>query len=178
MIKLLLLDVDGTIVQDYHSVELLPTVILTLNIVKPRYIALVSNQGGVGLRLFRMRNGPPTNDYPLQLPTEEDVRRRLLSIGRKLQDQYLCPLDISFALRHPIQDENFDCPRPDGGREWSRFWRKPNPGMLVSAITHFRYTCDSTIEHSQCLMVGDRPEDEQAAAAAGVPFQWAKDFFK
>jgi phosphoglycolate phosphatase-like HAD superfamily hydrolase len=27
------------------------------------------------------------------------------------------------------------------------------------------------------LMVGDRPEDEAAAADAGVPFQWAHAFF-
>ena len=174
MIKLLLLDVDGTIVKDYHSVDLLPTVIPTLNAVKPSYIALVSNQGGVGLRLFRMKNGPPTNDYPLQLPTEADVKHRLLIIGRELQRKYLCPLLINYALYHPVQDESLDCPRQ---REWSRNWRKPNPGMLLSAITYFRYTHDSTIELSQCLMVGDRPEDEQAAAAADVAFQWAKDFF-
>ena len=28
------------------------------------------------------------------------------------------------------------------------------------------------------LFVGDRPEDEQAAANAGVSFQWADDFFR
>jgi D-glycero-D-manno-heptose 1,7-bisphosphate phosphatase len=26
------------------------------------------------------------------------------------------------------------------------------------------------------LMVGDRPEDEQAAAAAGIPFTWAEEW--
>jgi phosphoglycolate phosphatase-like HAD superfamily hydrolase len=28
------------------------------------------------------------------------------------------------------------------------------------------------------LMVGDRPEDEQAAAAAGIPFQWAHEWIE
>lgn len=29
----------------------------------------------------------------------------------------------------------------------------------------------------EVLMVGDRPEDEQAAIAANIPFKWAKDWW-
>jgi D-glycero-D-manno-heptose 1,7-bisphosphate phosphatase len=50
--------------------------------------------------------------------------------------------------------------------------RKPNPGMLHVAMQTLDIRAEDT------LMVGDRPEDEQAAKAAGVAFQWANDYFK
>jgi len=49
--------------------------------------------------------------------------------------------------------------------------RKPNPGMLLEAMQLADVSAEET------LMIGDRPEDEAAALAAGVAFQWAKDFF-
>lgn len=50
--------------------------------------------------------------------------------------------------------------------------RKPGPGMLIEAQEHFK------IGPIHTLMVGDRPEDEQAAQNAGVAFMWADEFFK
>ncbi len=49
--------------------------------------------------------------------------------------------------------------------------RKPGPGMLLDAMGALK------IGPIHTLMVGDRPEDEQAAQAAGVAFAWSKDFF-
>lgn len=49
--------------------------------------------------------------------------------------------------------------------------RKPGPGMLLEAMAHYG------IDPQETLFVGDRPEDQQAAAAAGVAFAWAPDFF-
>jgi D-glycero-D-manno-heptose 1,7-bisphosphate phosphatase len=49
--------------------------------------------------------------------------------------------------------------------------RKPGLGMLIEAMQDF--DCDE----GETLFVGDRPEDEQAARAAGCAFQWANDFF-
>lgn len=48
--------------------------------------------------------------------------------------------------------------------------RKPNPGMLLLA----QDSCLDLIE--EILYVGDRPEDEQAAAVANVPFMWAHEW--
>ena len=49
-------------------------------------------------------------------------------------------------------------------------FRKPGAGML-------RYLLLQHQAHpSDCLMVGDRPEDCQAAKLAGVPFMWAGDW--
>ncbi len=50
--------------------------------------------------------------------------------------------------------------------------RKPGPGMLIDAMDDFEAMPNET------LMVGDRPEDEEAALNAGCDFMWAKDFFE
>lgn len=49
--------------------------------------------------------------------------------------------------------------------------RKPGPGMLQEAMSDFG------VEPEETLFVGDRPEDEQAAQAAGCDFQWSDNFF-
>jgi len=49
--------------------------------------------------------------------------------------------------------------------------RKPGPGMLQEIMSR------SGADPSQTLMVGDRPEDKAAAAAADVAFAWAHEFF-
>jgi D-glycero-D-manno-heptose 1,7-bisphosphate phosphatase len=68
--------------------------------------------------------------------------------------------------------ELFFCPhQTDAGC----FCRKPRPGMIAQALLY-----GSKYEHPtdtrQCLMVGDRREDEACALAAGVPFIWADDW--
>ena len=50
-------------------------------------------------------------------------------------------------------------------------WRKPGPAMLLWLMDVMRVTPERT------LMVGDRPEDEEAAKRAGVAFEWARDHF-
>ena len=49
--------------------------------------------------------------------------------------------------------------------------RKPAPGMLVM-LMH-----EAQAEPEEVMFVGDRPEDAEAAKAAGVQFAWADDFF-
>ncbi|HEX3643600.1 MAG TPA: HAD-IIIA family hydrolase [Ktedonobacteraceae bacterium] len=49
--------------------------------------------------------------------------------------------------------------------------RKPGPGMLIQAMQHFGVSKERT------LMIGDRHEDEGAAAAAGVLYVPAWKFF-
>jgi len=46
--------------------------------------------------------------------------------------------------------------------------RKPGAGMIELAIKGF-----SDLEIADCWMVGDRPEDQKCAEAAGVKFVWA-----
>lgn len=54
--------------------------------------------------------------------------------------------------------------------------RKPNHGMLVLAEMRAR-NGGILIDWDRSIMVGDRPEDEGCARAAGVTFQWAWQFF-
>ncbi len=49
--------------------------------------------------------------------------------------------------------------------------RKPNPGMLQEAMLQ------ENMSPTETLMVGDRPEDEEAAKNAGCQFIWADKFF-
>ena len=44
--------------------------------------------------------------------------------------------------------------------------RKPRPGMLLAAARDF------DLRLSECLLIGDMPSDQQAAAAAGVGAAW------
>jgi D-glycero-D-manno-heptose 1,7-bisphosphate phosphatase len=50
--------------------------------------------------------------------------------------------------------------------------RKPAPGMLVDIMRARGVATEGT------LFVGDSPVDAHAAAAAGVRFVWARDFFQ
>ncbi len=50
--------------------------------------------------------------------------------------------------------------------------RKPAPGAILDALQRFGTA------PQDCLFVGDRDSDRQAAAAAGVPFRWARNFFE
>lgn len=50
--------------------------------------------------------------------------------------------------------------------------RKPSGAMLREAMSDYAAHAAEGV-----LYVGDRPEDEGAARDAGVPFQWAEQFF-
>ena len=47
-------------------------------------------------------------------------------------------------------------------------YQAPEPGMLLLAMQEAQIN-----DRSNVIFIGDRPEDEQAAAAAGVAFQWS-----
>jgi histidinol-phosphate phosphatase family protein len=49
--------------------------------------------------------------------------------------------------------------------------RKPAPGAILDAMARFES------KPQECLFVGDQGSDKLAAAAAGVPFKWAWEFF-
>lgn len=54
---------------------------------------------------------------------------------------------------------------------WRKDWRKPSPGMLISAMAF--YDC----EPKRALFVGNGVDDYTAAKAAGCDFEWARYFF-
>lgn len=54
--------------------------------------------------------------------------------------------------------------------------RKPDIGMLACMEVEL-YEAGFIVDWDRSLFVGDRPEDQQCAANAGIEFHWADDFF-
>ena len=169
MIRLLLCDLDGTLVDAWRTTPL-PDVRERLRVLQDQGVpvVVVTNQGGVGYRYAYEQRGEWAQ--AVQYPTFEDVQARLAAIAESL------PFTRSYiSLYHgrpdwPLPDMRniieFHRPVP-AFWSWRPDWHKPRPGMLLQALA------DLNTAPSDALMVGDRLEDWEAARAAGVPFRWA-----
>lgn len=163
--KLIIFDLDNTLAP-YGSDSLYPDAEQWLNQNSNVAVAIATNQGGVGLR-FWMEQG----DFgePGKYPTLEDVDYRL----RRLFDHLNCAPIIFACYRYQSKKGTW-CPVPEGSEfisGWQKDWRKPDCGMLTAAMTV------KGVQPDETLMVGDSPEDQEAAMNAGCAFQWAWDFF-
>jgi phosphoglycolate phosphatase-like HAD superfamily hydrolase len=173
--ELVLFDVDGTLVEPFTE-TLLPGVEAYFGLPAVPPFALVSNQGGVGLRRWMELEG---FGEPEAYPTQRDVELRLARLAARL-GQYVapgnlsaqvCPVFLSFRY---VSRKGHVSPLPPEGRgdvRWHEYWRKPKPGMLRAAIARFGVMPSAT------LMVGDRDEDRAAAEAVGAAFMQAEEFF-
>lgn len=168
--SLYLFDVDGTLIERDSGIILtgVKERFALLARRKPR-IALISNQGGVGLRhwMFMGNFGDPW-----QFPTAQEVRQKHLSLARKLVTWEEADVFQAYAYQSkktrewsptPLYLENFG--------PWLPEWRKPSPGMLLEAMKN------AEVSPAKTVMIGDSPEDFEAAKAAGVDFVWAYEFF-
>ena len=168
--KLICLDVDGTLRQ-YQSEILLPNVRNRIHEIKQAGIdvAIITNQGGVGLRYWQETGkfGEPEK-LPSELMIHAGLKRLVLALD--IPD---APIFRCYAYQSKKTGEW--SPTPPGQEDnvyWDKEYRKPSPRMIQDAIDLFG------AKPSNTLMVGDAEEDEQAAAAAGCHFIWAKDFFE
>lgn len=140
------------------------------------YIALASNQGGVGLRYWMESSGfgNPEN-YPTQEDIETHIRDVLTEIGI---DEYM---SIYVSYRYQSKKGNWS-PIPDYAyndnktqlinKSWSMDYRKPCPDMLLDAMAmHF-------VDKSETVMIGDWQEDKDVATNAGIDFIHADEFFQ
>jgi D-glycero-D-manno-heptose 1,7-bisphosphate phosphatase len=103
-----------------------------------RPIIVVTNQSGIGRGYFD------------QAAYDELTRwmcGRFEAEGTAIARVYHCP-------HHPLDGVGeYRCDHP---------WRKPNPGMLLQAIS------DLGLDPAHCAIVGDKMSDMEAGAAAGI----------
>jgi len=173
--ELIIFDIDGTLA-DRDTNILLPGVSEWFAQKKDNYlIALATNQGGVGLRWWMVKDGFGDPDA---YPDEDDALEHILAVVNQLRLEPLrrADLDSRTYICYAYQSKKSGkwSPTPEGREDryqWMPDYRKPAPGMLLKAMQ------DANISTLETLMVGDGEEDEQAALAAGCDFQKANDFF-
>lgn len=160
--RVLYLDMDGTVrqgkddalgrfVNGPEDVVVFPEAVQLMRLWKARggRVAGVSNQGGIALGIV----------------TESQVMQAMVETQR--QSEGLFDL-ISFCKHHP------DAKDPEMARCWCR---KPSAGAVAEAAHGLkaRFPGEFYPPHLG-LFVGDRPEDEACAAAAGLDFMWAAEW--
>ena len=112
-------------------------------------IAAVSNQGGIALGLVSMKN----------------VADAMLETQRQAGGLFDA---ITWCMHHP------SARNPEMARCWCR---KPSVGGVVEAAHGLAEDHpDEYYPPYMGLFVGDRAEDEQCAAGAGLDFEWAADW--
>lgn len=185
--RLLLLDLDGTIrrtksgerfINNPYDQEILPTVKDRLGYYTKHnwQIAGITNQGGVAAGKKLLPNVIIEQNYTMQLA------------GGAISSIYFCPDykgNICYRCVY-IQPSDFVIEMidlevvsamsnlTDPSREpiVKHGFRKPEPGMIELAL--YGYGFDRSYDIA--LMVGDRKEDETAAAKAHIEFMWAEEW--
>jgi D-glycero-D-manno-heptose 1,7-bisphosphate phosphatase len=172
--RLCILEKDGTIVvpKSGHQFVQFPKDQILLPGVKERIaemkaddytFVVCSNQGGIA-----------AGHKTLEDTIEE--MRYCMSLLPDVHEVLFCP-DFEGEQCYLMETGDvIDLAHPDINHSFRGLFRKPNPGMLQYAIaTCFWKPWDAPF-FDKCLMIGDRPEDEQAAEAANISFMWANDW--
>jgi histidinol-phosphate phosphatase family protein len=153
--RLLLLDRDGTLNQSLgtgppnHPAEIR---------LLPGVAAKLHQHSSMGWRIVIVTNqGGVAFGYLTEAQAYATHQALLDALPVEVDASYLCPHHPKGTLpRYAIP-----CPN-----------RKPAPGAILDALERFG------AHPQECLFVGDRDTDQQAARAAGVPFAWARKFFE
>jgi D-glycero-D-manno-heptose 1,7-bisphosphate phosphatase len=184
-ISLLLLDMDGTVRNPKYSEKFIsePNDQELIKGVKGKIereysdwlIVGVTNQGGV-------KAGFKSLEDTIK---EQEIT---LSLLPQLKMICFCPDDgNSLYAVHRLDNNEFNefWTQKEKGvfaiEMWGKF-RKPDPGMLFFSMDWAAsglWIEDNFYQlkgKENCLMIGDRPEDEGAASNAGIKFMWSKDW--
>lgn len=154
----LYLDLDGTVrhgkeelgrfvnfASDVKVFDGVPAILAQYKAAGWRIVA-VSNQGGIALNLV----------------TAEDCAEAMLETYRQCDGLFD---NISYCSHHP------DSPDPEYAICWCR---KPRIGLLINAATTLAAKYNEYYPPHLALLVGDRPEDQECAANAGIEFMNAE----
>jgi D-glycero-D-manno-heptose 1,7-bisphosphate phosphatase len=152
--RLLFLDRDGTLNSDLGDRP--PN--------RPDEVKLLPNVEGklhqhacLGWRLVIVTNqGGVAFGYQTERQAHAIHQALLDALPVEVDASYLCPHHPEGTIRR------YATPCPN---------RKPAPGAILDALESFQ------AHPEECLFVGDRDTDRQAAEDAGVPFVWAREFF-
>lgn len=177
MNKLLLLDKDGTLITPASGEKFVqtpwdqkPLEGVTGGIAAARAagwgIAICSNQGGISAGYKSLEN------------TFLEMRF-CLELFPNISEAYFCPANYGDIGRecwrcwgNCQEDERIKYNQFASELSWSQYgkadYRKPGPGMLLLA--------QSIQNADMVLYVGDRPEDENAAKNASIPFLSAEEW--
>lgn len=171
---LYLFDLDGTLISGYldnpdkayHRWHVLPGRVEKLRelLGGGNSIAVITNQGGVAFGFVGLDT---MRDKLIDAVRACGIARNLrMVIGPiSAEPQYEGTVTIYVCFHDTRGIDPFT--DPDYAAR-----RKPSPAMLHEAIADYPNAAAVGV-----LMVGDRPEDEEAAKRAGVSFQWAHAFF-
>lgn len=192
--RLLALDKDGTLVrpasgskfvQHPEDQVLLPGVAEVIRRYADEGWAMVicSNQGGVAAGHKTLEEAIAEMRYCLNLLPEINTAYFCPSLAPPKWLRWLRHLGFYATRCYRVDRDG----RPLSAAEWfvdedyilaggdNTFgYRKPGGLMLFWAATEHLILADGW--HENVLFVGDRPEDEGAANAAGVRFMWADDW--
>lgn len=170
---LYIFDLDGTLVEKYGTQPLQNVhAYLERLEAKGHKLAIATNQAGLAWRRLTKAT---------KFPDVQSMARRFDQIAQDLTPLAQVPWFVSvFDNRvklHANQYENLcldlasACPQLSLIVKADPQWRKPQPGMLLSAGQYYN------LDPGEMMFVGDYKTDEEAAATAGIRFAWADAFF-
>lgn len=172
--KLIIFDLDGTLVLPFSEV-LEPGVKTWYKNFrkhnKTTKLAIATNKGNIGLKYWRevvRAQGGDIGDPNANGWTVESTLEQVYNVAKQIEaTPYVC-------FRYQSKKGNWSPVPPmlEDDPRWSEEWRKPNPGMLLSAIRDFKASPPAT------LMVGNSEEDRLAAESAGCDYVDGDEFFK
>ncbi|MBO3463670.1 HAD-IIIA family hydrolase [Aetokthonos hydrillicola Thurmond2011] len=154
--KILFLDLDGTVretksgktfINDPEDQQLMKGVKEALSRYKDWLLIGVTNQGGVAVGHKSIQDAIKEQKITIELAG--------------LDFAYFCPDYEGLTCYKVFGEDDYNIIKKDSIEELGSF-RKPGAGMVNMAIKY--------LSPDECLMVGDRPEDEQCAKSAGIRF--------